>query len=37
MNDWLLAGIVAVGTAIALGGGGWIMNVLTRKKEPPKV
>jgi len=31
MNEWLLAGIVVVGSVIALGSGSWIMSVLFRK------
>jgi len=31
MNEWLLAGIVVVGSVIALGGGSWIMSALFRK------
>jgi len=36
MNEWVLVGLVVVGSVLALGGGGWVMNVLTRKKDAPK-
>ena len=28
MNEWVLGGLVVVGTIVALGGGSWIMNTL---------
>ena len=28
MNEWLLVGIVVVGTILVLGGGSWLMRVL---------
>jgi len=28
MNEWVLGGIVVVGTVLALGGGGWILSVM---------
>lgn len=33
MNEWVLTGIVVVGTVIALGGGGWIVNNVIRRKD----
>ena len=38
MNEWMLGGLVVVGTLIALGGGGWLVNILRRggKETPPK-
>jgi len=30
MNEWVLVGVIVVGSIIALGGGGWIMRILTR-------
>jgi len=39
MNEWILAGVVVVGTVFLLGGGGWIMSILSRKpakKNDPK-
>ena len=35
MNDILLAGLVIAGTVLVLGGGGWVMSVLSRKKNGP--
>ena len=32
MNEWMLGGIVVVGTIVALGGGSWIVNTLRGKK-----
>lgn len=37
MNDYLLAGIVAVGTLLLAGGGAWISKVVFGKKTDPKV
>ena len=28
MHEYMIIGIVVVGTIIVLGGGGWLMNVL---------
>ena len=28
MNEWMLVGIVVVGTLLILGGGSWLMRVL---------
>lgn len=28
MNEWMLVGIVVVGTIALLGGGGWFVNAL---------
>ena len=28
MNEWVLAGIVVVGSVLALGGGSWVMSKL---------
>ena len=36
MNEWLLVGIIVVGSVLALGGGGWIMSAISRKKADPK-
>lgn len=33
MNEWVLVGIVVVGSVLALGGGGWVMSKLTRKHD----
>lgn len=30
MNEWVLVGIVAAGTVVLLGGGGWIATALRR-------
>ena len=35
MNEWVLVGIVVVGTIAALGGGSWIMSVLKGGKDKP--
>lgn len=39
MNEWILAGVVIVGSIVALGAGSWVMNVINRssKKDNPKV
>ena len=31
MNEWLMVGIVVVGTVLRLGGGGWIASILRKK------
>ena len=36
MNEWVLFGIVVIGSVLALGGGSWIVGRLGRKKEDPK-
>ena len=36
MNEWMLVGIVIVGTVIALGGGSWIMSLLRGKDKSTK-
>lgn len=36
MNEWMLAGIVVVGSVLALGGGSWIVSLLHRKNGNPK-
>ena len=39
MNEWILVGIVIIGSVLALGGGSWIMGSLARKavkKDDPK-
>jgi|TARA_Y100000310_G_scaffold221627_1_gene223233 putative effector of murein hydrolase LrgA (UPF0299 family) len=28
MNEWMLVGIVVVGTVLLLGGGGWITSII---------
>ena len=33
MNEWMLAGAIALGTVIALGGGGFIMRAIFRNKK----
>ena len=33
MNEWMLGGLVVVGTILLLGGGGWIMSLLRGKKD----
>ena len=35
MNEWILAGIVIVGSVLALGGGSWVVNAIARKKNDP--
>ena len=37
MNEWVLAGIVVVGSILALGGGSWIVSLIHRKTNTPKV
>ena len=37
MNEWILVGIVIVGTVFVLGGGSWLWSVVSRKTAPPKV
>lgn len=36
MNEWVLAGIVAVGTILLMGGGSWVIGSLTHKKDNTK-
>jgi len=36
MNEWMLVGLVVVASVLVLGGGSWVMNVLTRKRDAPK-
>ncbi len=36
MNEWILAGIVVIGSVLALGGGSWIMSALRKRDVPPK-
>ena len=36
MNEWMLVGIVVVGTIVAIGGGSWIMSVLRGNKSNTK-
>jgi len=33
MNEWVLVGLVVVGTVLALGGGSWLMSTIFRKKD----
>ena len=33
MNEWVLGGLVAIGTLIVLGGGGWVLSTLRGGKE----
>jgi hypothetical protein len=30
MNEWLMVGIVVIGTVLLLGGGGWIASILRK-------
>ena len=36
MNEWLLVGIVVMGSVLALGGGTWVVNAIAHKKADPK-
>lgn len=36
MNEWILVGIIIVGSVLALGGGSWVMSALHKKNIPPK-
>lgn len=36
MNEWVIAGIVVVGTLLAAGGGGLITNAFRKKTPTPK-
>jgi hypothetical protein len=36
MNEWVIAGIVIVGTLVAGGGGAWISSLFRKKPAPPK-
>jgi hypothetical protein len=36
MNEWVLVGIVVIGSVLALGGGSWVMSAISRKKDGPK-
>lgn len=36
MNEWIMAGLVVVGTILAMGGGGWIVSLLFRKRDDGK-
>lgn len=37
MNEWILVGVVVVGTILAVGGGGMIWSAISRKTNtPPK-
>ena len=33
MNEWVLGGIVALGTLIVVGGGGWVLQILRGKSS----
>jgi len=33
MNEWMLVGLVVVGTILVLGGGGWLMNTIRGPKK----
>ena len=35
MNEWMLVGLVVLGTAVTLGGGSWLVNTFRGKKQPP--
>lgn len=34
VNEWMLVGIVVVGSVLALGGGGWFISKLRGNKKP---
>lgn len=36
MNEWLIAGIVVVGTLLVGGGGAFIRGLFHRNTPPPK-
>mgnify|MGYP001605044793 CR=1 FL=1 len=36
MNEWILVGIIVVGSVLALGGGTWIMSAISRRNKPPQ-
>jgi|TARA_Y100000034_G_scaffold17181_1_gene18736 hypothetical protein len=33
MNEWMLVGLVILGTVILLGGGGWLAKALSRSDK----
>lgn len=33
MNDYMLAGIVVVGTLVAMGAGGWLVRVFRGRRD----
>jgi len=34
MNEWIIAGVIVLGTLLAAGGGGLLANVFRRKPDP---
>ena len=36
MNEWVIAGIVVVGTLFAAGAGGFVTRIFSKKSSPPK-
>ena len=38
MNEWILAGVVIVGSIVALGAGSWVMSIISKssKKDDTK-
>ena len=38
MNEWMLGGLIVVGTILVLGGGSWFVKFLrgVRGKNPPQ-
>ena len=39
MNEWILVGIVIVGSVLAVGGGSWVVSAISRRNKGnvPKV
>lgn len=35
MNEWVLVGIVAIGSLLLIGGGAWVRGMLAKKDSPP--
>lgn len=33
MNEWILVGLVVIGTIFALGGGAWLMRAVSGSKK----
>ena len=33
MNEWVLGGLVVIGTIVLLGGGGWIMSLVRGRNK----
>ena len=38
MNEWIMAGVVIVGSIVALGAGSWVMSIISKssKKDDTK-